>query len=218
MNIESTRDRFEDRAFAQRYIMSIRHRDSGGPLALVSADCPTKAEFLERKPDGQYVDDTLNAMWWSWCEATRRLIDTLPGQAKLAIDTIRAQYGKQSICCGNFVEGHGGDGMLEPPDPARCCEQPEETVGLLLDVVEDAIIRTMLPVPGPELNPDTPPELLWKEIYRLRAAVQGPEGFATWQDAATSERVRANRAEREMVQFKERLSTLFPAGDAKDEL
>lgn len=37
---------------------------------------------------------------------------------------------------------------------------------------------------------------LWAEIHRLRAAVQGPDGFATWQDAAVAERVRRVRAER----------------------
>lgn len=34
------------------------------------------------------------------------------------------------------------------------------------------------------------PVRLWAEIHRLRAAVQGPDGFATWQEAATAERVR----------------------------
>lgn len=38
--------------------------------------------------------------------------------------------------------------------------------------------------------------LLWAEIHHLRAAVQGPEGFATWQEAATAERVRRVKAER----------------------
>lgn len=40
------------------------------------------------------------------------------------------------------------------------------------------------------------PYRLWAEIHRLRAAVQGPDGFATWQDAAVAERVRRVRAER----------------------
>lgn len=40
------------------------------------------------------------------------------------------------------------------------------------------------------------PVRLWAEIHRLRAAVQGPDGFATWQEAATAERVRRVRAER----------------------
>ena len=37
---------------------------------------------------------------------------------------------------------------------------------------------------------------LWAEIHRLRAAVAGPEGYAGWQDAAASERVRRGRAVR----------------------
>jgi hypothetical protein len=32
------------------------------------------------------------------------------------------------------------------------------------------------------------PYLLWAEIARLNAALQGPKGYATWQDAAVHER------------------------------
>jgi hypothetical protein len=39
---------------------------------------------------------------------------------------------------------------------------------------------------------------LWVEIHRLRAAVKGPEGFSSWQQAATAERVRRARYEREL--------------------
>lgn len=31
----------------------------------------------------------------------------------------------------------------------------------------------------------------WAELYRLREEVKGPDGFATWKDAAVSERLRA---------------------------
>jgi hypothetical protein len=40
---------------------------------------------------------------------------------------------------------------------------------------------------------------LWAEIHRLRAAVQGPDGYATWQEAATAERLRRIRAERALA-------------------
>ena len=40
---------------------------------------------------------------------------------------------------------------------------------------------------------------LWAEIHLLRAALQGPDGFATWQDAATAERVRRVAAERALA-------------------
>jgi hypothetical protein len=33
------------------------------------------------------------------------------------------------------------------------------------------------------------------EIHRLREAVKGPDGYASWQDAATDERIRRVRAE-----------------------
>lgn len=37
--------------------------------------------------------------------------------------------------------------------------------------------------------------VLWAEIHRLRAAVQGPDGYETWQQAAVAERVRRVKAE-----------------------
>lgn len=37
---------------------------------------------------------------------------------------------------------------------------------------------------------------MWAEIYRLREAVKGPDGFDSWQDAAVAERIRRARAER----------------------
>lgn len=36
---------------------------------------------------------------------------------------------------------------------------------------------------------------LWAEIHRLRAAVKGPDGYASWQEAATAERIRRVRVE-----------------------
>lgn len=51
-------------------------------------------------------------------------------------------------------------------------------------------------VPSSGLNPDEgDPVTLWAEIWRLREAVKGPDGYATWQDAATAERIRRVRAE-----------------------
>ena len=47
-----------------------------------------------------------------------------------------------------------------------------------------------------EAMPDDWTEVdLWAEIYRLRAALKGPDGHASWQDAATDERIRRVRAE-----------------------
>ena len=36
---------------------------------------------------------------------------------------------------------------------------------------------------------------VWAEVHRLRAAIQGPTGYASWQDAATDERIKRVRAE-----------------------
>lgn len=39
------------------------------------------------------------------------------------------------------------------------------------------------------------PGVLWAEIHRLRSALKGPDGYATWQEAATAERLRRVKAE-----------------------
>lgn len=49
---------------------------------------------------------------------------------------------------------------------------------------------------GPLVDSEEDPARLWAEIHRLRAAVAGPEGYASWQEAATAERVGRKRAER----------------------
>jgi hypothetical protein len=43
---------------------------------------------------------------------------------------------------------------------------------------------------GPLLDSEEDPARLWAEIHRLREAVSGPNGYATWQDAAMAERMR----------------------------
>lgn len=58
------------------------------------------------------------------------------------------------------------------------------------------------PVPYKHVEPDCEdPALLWAEIHHLRAAVQGPPGFATWQEAATAERVRRVAVERNAKRY-----------------
>ena len=42
------------------------------------------------------------------------------------------------------------------------------------------------------------PALLWAEIIRLRAAIAGPPGYKSWQDAAVAERVQRVKAEQRM--------------------
>ena len=54
--------------------------------------------------------------------------------------------------------------------------------------------------PAPvELHDDASPVDLWAEIHRLRAAVAGPDGYSSWQDAAVDERIRRVRAERQLA-------------------
>lgn len=59
------------------------------------------------------------------------------------------------------------------------------------------------------LNDDSTAVDLWAEIWRLREAVKGPTGYATWQDAATDERIRRVKAEAA-------LKAREPSEDAKD--
>lgn len=65
---QKQRDRFEERAFNQRFLMSIRKLGEGC-MTLQAVECPTKADFVKRRDDGSYEDPTLNAMWWAWLEA-----------------------------------------------------------------------------------------------------------------------------------------------------
>ena len=40
------------------------------------------------------------------------------------------------------------------------------------------------------------PSRLWAEIHTLREAIKGPDGYASWQDAAVAERIRRVKMER----------------------
>ena len=51
---------------------------------------------------------------------------------------------------------------------------------------------------GPLVDSEEDPARLWAEIHRLRAAVAGPKGYASWQEAATSERMRRVRKEQQI--------------------
>lgn len=79
MTTETVGDReaFETKAFAQRYIKSIRRVADSGPCALMPVDCPTKAEFVKRDAGGDYLDPTLGAMWWAW-QASREVQPVAP--------------------------------------------------------------------------------------------------------------------------------------------
>ena len=74
---ETGRAAFETAAFDQRFLSSIKCTKPGefGPVGiyLMPKDCPSKDEFLEKRENGEYVDDSLNAAWWAWQECERRL-------------------------------------------------------------------------------------------------------------------------------------------------
>lgn len=65
----------------------------------------------------------------------------------------------------------------------------------------EAVPPTHVPGLAPNLDVDEDdPIRLWAEIWRLREAVKGPDGYATWQDAATAERSRRVKAENERAE------------------
>ena len=51
---------------------------------------------------------------------------------------------------------------------------------------------------GPLVDSEEDPARLWAEIHTLRAAVAGPKGYASWQEAATSERMRRVRKDQQI--------------------
>lgn len=59
------RARFEERAFNQRFLMSVQ-KVGTGCMTFQAVDCPTMSEFVKRRDDGSYEDQTLNVMWWAW--------------------------------------------------------------------------------------------------------------------------------------------------------
>ena len=42
----------------------------------------------------------------------------------------------------------------------------------------------------------------WRQVHLLKAETSGPDGFATWKDAATDERVRRVKAEQEAAKLR----------------
>lgn len=70
--IEREREKFEEAAFAQRFLSSVvknknvpRPRISGA-LDYVSEDCPMKVDFVAKNGDGTYKEESLNPAWWAW--------------------------------------------------------------------------------------------------------------------------------------------------------
>lgn len=62
---EIRRELFEEKAFCQRYISSIT-RVNDSQFGLQSFDCPTKAEFITKDDEGNYLEESLNFAWWGF--------------------------------------------------------------------------------------------------------------------------------------------------------
>jgi len=64
----------------------------------------------------------------------------------------------------------------------------------------------------PLFESEEDPARLWAEIHTLRSAIQGPDGFATWKDAAVDERVRRVRAEKQAAMLGNLLAVIHRDG------
>jgi hypothetical protein len=97
------RERFEDAAFAQGFLSSIERTKPSefGPIGIRwKADgCPTKIEFLSKKEDGEYVDDTLNSAWWAWCEALK--------DKPMGAERARASFSSDPLLPCDLIVGSG---------------------------------------------------------------------------------------------------------------
>ena len=97
--------------------------------------------------------------------------------------------------CHNALGG-GADMTINAPG----------VVGPYLDSIYDEIAAldtkiNALAVHPFKLDPnESDPLVLWAAIHNLRHALKGPEGFATWQEAAVHERLKRVEAERKFNQ------------------
>lgn len=81
---------------------------------------------------------------------------------------------------------------LDKTDWIRKTIQPHELGKHIADVMRDRLTAP----PFAHVSDDCQdPGLLWAEIHTLRAAVRGPDGYPSWQAAATAERQRRVAAE-----------------------
>lgn len=69
------------------------------------------------------------------------------------------------------------------------------------------------PSPAIEAKPDSQKfdAELWAELYTLREAVKGPEGYTSWQDAAVDERMKRHAAERTLAAKQEEVDKMREA-------
>lgn len=175
---------------------------AGGPDWLLSGDVATRIGN-EHRVSGHVVQAVAKAV-----HALRSSVAAQPvrGMLEAAAQWIeRAPHGDNCFVSDHYPGDPGDrcncgkDGLLsaieQALDAAPQAPQP-------VDQSEDALgLVPAEPVGDLDPNEDNP-YLLWAEIARLRAAVAGPDGYASWQDAATAERVRRVRAEAELAKLR----------------
>lgn len=71
LDLLQERELFEEYVYRAYFISNIQ-RNSGGPFEFnVSSATMDKAKFCERRPDGLYAFDDVNAAWWAWQERAK---------------------------------------------------------------------------------------------------------------------------------------------------
>lgn len=113
-SVESTRrELFEEKAFCQRYISSIT-RVNDGQFGLQSFDCPTKAEFVAKDVEGNYVEESLNFAWWGFNKALDAVEIELPKRcAYESLDEHRV-----FVCLTYELDQYSAD-------PLELCRKPD---------------------------------------------------------------------------------------------
>lgn len=102
-------------------------------------------------------------------------------KAMLAAAPVAATGAQEAVAYRFCLDGQWFTGSTE-----RVCRKQLTNAGL--DVKIEPLYAAPQPVASApeERDTETAP---WIEIHKLRAAIRGPEGFATWQEAATAERI-----------------------------
>lgn len=132
---------------------------------------------------GNYTNNSVNNVWRGW---QARAQAVAPEAAQPVVE-VRLDVRSEKAYITTI-----GDAALEVGDKLYAAPPPvaAPTAAVQTQRQEDA--STL------DLN-ESDPVVLWAEIWRLRAAIEGPDGFPTWQDAAVAERVRRVAAEKALA-------------------
>lgn len=131
------------------------------------------------------------------------LAATQPSHGIVASDTFRVNMLRLAPSLSdddiNWLANIAVRSRLQPGQPrdSRVCHAPGDKCRGCDHCYGRADRCAYAPQPDQRLDAnETDPTALWAEIHRLRVALRGPDGYASWQDAATDERMKRVRAEK----------------------